>query len=298
LITHKTYNMIARDALGRTRNEARKWIDATSSEQPQIIRIELYDPQTKIRTNIFPATKVAHRWTQAFGLANAAFTGDLAAGKSETSRESLGVDTMEGLSVHGLRVSQTYATGTLGNDRPLTISTESWYSEELKINLLTKRTDPRFGVQTVRVVELRRQQPDESLFAIPQGYRTNDQTMLGQQAREEEAGTSRQLPPLPSGVARPGVDGVSVPTCIYCPPPSYSDEARAAKFSGRVVLRIVVTPEGQAEDIQVLKGPGSKFGVEQSAIETVSHWQFTPANGPDGKPVAVAVPIEVTFRIR
>lgn len=73
---------------------------------------------------------------------------------------------MQGIPVHGVRVSQTYKVGTLGNDRPLRIITEYWYSEELKINLLTKRSDPRFGVQTVRVTELARQEPDSSLFAI------------------------------------------------------------------------------------------------------------------------------------
>jgi TonB family protein len=294
LITYKTYNIVARDLRGRTRNEARKWMDATSSEQPRIIRIELYDPQTKTRTNIFPATKTARKWSQAFGPTNTADP----AGKSETSRENLGIDTIEGVSVRGQRVNQTYAAGALGNDRPLTISTESWYSEELKINLMTKRTDPRFGVESVRVTELNRQEPDESLFAVPEGYRINDQTVLGQQALDEESSPSRQLPPLPPGVATAGVDGIGVPNCVYCPTPAYSDEARAAKFSGRIVLRVVVTPEGRAENIQVLRGPGPQLGVEQSAIETVSRWQFKPATGPDGKAIAVSVPVEVTFRIR
>ena len=298
LIIHKTYNIIARDALGRTHNEARKWIDAASSEQPQIIRIELYDPRTKTRTHFFPATMIANKWVQAFGPANSPLAADQAPGKSETTRETLGSDTMEGVPVRGVRVNQTYPAGTLGNDRPVTVSTESWYSEELKINLLTKRTDPRFGVQTVRVTELRRQEPADSLFAIPEDYRINDQTASGPQALEGESGASRQLPPLPPGVARPGVDGVTVPACIYCPSPSYSDEARSVKFSGRVVLRIIVTPEGRAENIQVLKGPGPQLGIEQSAIDAVSQWQFRPAIGPDGKPIAAAVPVEVTFRIR
>ena len=48
LITHKTYNLIARDALGRTHNEARNWIDLTSGAEPRLTRIELYDPATRL----------------------------------------------------------------------------------------------------------------------------------------------------------------------------------------------------------------------------------------------------------
>jgi len=58
------------------------------------------------------------------------------------------------------RLTQTYAAGALGNDRPLTIVSEYWYAAELRLNLLTKRTDPRHGVQTVRVTELMRDEPD------------------------------------------------------------------------------------------------------------------------------------------
>jgi TonB family protein len=298
LMTHKTFNIIARDLLGRTRNEARRWMDATSTTDPPVIRVELYDPQTHTRTTIFLLTKTVRKWTQAAAPVAATSAEQPLAGKHETSREELGVDTIEGLPVRGVRVNQTYPPGVLGNDRPLTISTESWFSQELKVNLLTKRTDPRYGVQTVRVTELRREEPSESLFAIPQDYRIEDQTGSERQALAESSSDSRSLSALPAGVFRPGLDGVTVPSCVYCPPPSYSDEARAAKFSGRVVLRVVVTAEGQAENIQVLKGPGREFGIEQSAIDAVGQWKFKPATDRSGKPVATVVPVEVTFRIR
>jgi len=62
------------------------------------------------------------------------------------------------------------------------------------------------------------------------------------------------------------------------------------------VLQIVVTAEGQAENISVIRGPG--FGLEQTVIDAVRTWRFKPAHGRDGNPVATAVPVEVTFRIR
>jgi TonB family protein len=97
------------------------------------------------------------------------------------------------------------------------------------------------------------------------------------------------------GFARAGVNGVSIPVCVYCPIPIYTEEARTAKYQGTVVLQVVVTTEGRAENIVVLKGPG--MGLEVRALEAVKRWRFRAANGPDGHPVATLVPIEVTFRL-
>jgi TonB family protein len=61
------------------------------------------------------------------------------------------------------------------------------------------------------------------------------------------------------------------------------------------VLQVVITPDGRATDIQVVKGPG--LGLEEKAVEAVKQWRFKPANGPGGKPVPVVVPLEITFRL-
>jgi TonB family protein len=97
------------------------------------------------------------------------------------------------------------------------------------------------------------------------------------------------------GAYHPGTAGVGYPSCVYCPDPKYSEEARKAKYQGTVVLQAVITPDGRATEIQVVKGPG--LGLEEKAVEAVKQWRFKPANGPGGKPVPVIVPIEVTFRL-
>jgi len=303
LITHKTYNLDARDSQGRTRNEARNWINLSVAPEPRLIRIELYDPSTKTRTNIFPLTKTARQWIVGPTIPAATPSTPTAPLKPETTRENIGSDSIEGLPVRGLRVNQTYPSGALGNDRPLTIVTEYWYSDDLKINLLTKRTDPRYGVQTVRVTELVRQEPDAALFAIPDEFKVFKET--AQQSMAQGSGVQEGAPatdlagpsgPPAAGIARAGVGGVSAPRCIYCPPPSYSEEARAAKATGSVLLRIVVTADGRAENLQVMRRAG--YGLEQQAIETVKNWRFKPANGPGGTPVTCQVDVEVTFRMR
>lgn len=299
-ITHRTFNMDARDSTGRARNEMRNWI-APNGGEPRLTRIELYDPATRTRTDLYPLTKLARQWV----LSPAGQTATLApAGpKPETTKEGIGTDTMEGLPVTGVRVTQTYPVGAVGNDRPLTVVTETWYSAELRLNMLTKKTDPRYGVQTVRVTEVDRQEPDPALFAIGDEYKLVAEagsTLVSQAsgAADEAVTPSAQANSNPAltGIARPGVNGVTVPRCVYCPSPPYTDEARVAKISASVVLQVVVTSEGRAENISVLRKAG--YGLDQNAIETVKNWQFRPATGPDGAPVATVVPIEVTFRIK
>ena len=94
---------------------------------------------------------------------------------------------------------------------------------------------------------------------------------------------------------RAGVNGVGQPACLYCPDPQYSEEARKSKFQGSVLLQIIVTADGRASDIQVIKGPG--LGLEEKAVEAVKQWRFKPALGPNGKPVPTQIPVEVNFRL-
>ena len=294
-ITHKTYNIDARDSVGRTRIEVRRWMSPDPAAEPQLLRVLLYDPSTQTRNVVFLLFHVVRRWVPA-----APFPGEsneAALKKASISREDLGADNMEGLPVRGTRVTETFEPGALGSNRALTIVTENWYSDDLRINLLTKRTDPRFGVQTVRVTNLVRGEPEASLFALPADYRVVNETPAPQNAADALGFPDSVIPSSP-GAARAGVNGVGLPACLYCPAPEYTDKARAAKLSGSIVLEALITADGRAENISIVKGHELGLGLDESAIRTVAEWRFKPASGPDGKPVAVTVPLEVTFRIK
>jgi protein TonB len=88
--------------------------------------------------------------------------------------------------------------------------------------------------------------------------------------------------------------GVSAPKPIYAPDPEYSEEARKAKYQGTCVLWLVVGPDGKARDIRVARTLG--LGLDEKAMEAVKTWKFEPAMK-DGKPVAVQINVEVTFRL-
>jgi len=95
------------------------------------------------------------------------------------------------------------------------------------------------------------------------------------------------------GVFRVG-GGVSAPKATYAPDPEYSEEARKAKFQGTCVLWLVVGPDGRPRDIKVARTLG--LGLDEKAIEAVKTWKFEPAMK-DGKPVAVQINVEVSFRL-
>ncbi|HEX4138000.1 MAG TPA: energy transducer TonB [Bryobacteraceae bacterium] len=88
--------------------------------------------------------------------------------------------------------------------------------------------------------------------------------------------------------------GVSAPVPIYKPDPEYSEEARKAKYSGTVLLAVIVDVEGKARDIHVVKSLG--MGLDEKAMEAVQKWKFKPAMK-GGSPVNVHATIEVNFRL-
>lgn len=91
--------------------------------------------------------------------------------KYDTKTEQLGSKTVEGVEAEGTRTVTTIPAGAIGNERPIETVYEKWYSKELQLVVMSKRTDPRFGEQTYRLTNLVRSEPDPSLFNVPAGYK-------------------------------------------------------------------------------------------------------------------------------
>jgi periplasmic protein TonB len=89
--------------------------------------------------------------------------------------------------------------------------------------------------------------------------------------------------------------GTIVPTCLYCPNPGYTDEARESKLQGMVTLVVLVSTDGRATDIRIAKGLG--LGLDERARDAVRDWRFTPARDPARHPVPAWITIEVIFRL-
>lgn len=124
---------------------------------------------------------VADGATVASGVGYKTVIASSASSTSNTSRaeEDLGTQNMEGLQVQGKRTTTTIPAGAMGNERPIQIVDERWYSPELQMNIMTKHSDPRMGDTVFTVTNLSRANPDPSLFQMPADYQlTNTQKMF------------------------------------------------------------------------------------------------------------------------
>ncbi len=88
----------------------------------------------------------------------------------DAKKETLPTQIMEGVNCEGVRLTNTIEAGAIGNDRPIQSTEERWYSPDLQVNLLVRKTDPRTGEDTVRLTNVRRIEPDPTLFTVPPGY--------------------------------------------------------------------------------------------------------------------------------
>ncbi|MGA2753122.1 MAG: lysozyme inhibitor LprI family protein [Terracidiphilus sp.] len=172
VVDQKYYTLVARDSTGRTHREARDLIPADSDLDPPLIRTIVYDPKTSLITNCYPEQRVCRQMT--FDPTQHPVdepVGPSSDGKFVLTREDLGKKTIDGLEVTGTRETRTFNPGAFGNDKPVVVTKEIWYSPQLQFNLSVTRLDPRNGTQKLDVTDLKLGEPGPEWFAMPDGYR-------------------------------------------------------------------------------------------------------------------------------
>jgi protein TonB len=97
------------------------------------------------------------------------------------------------------------------------------------------------------------------------------------------------------GVYRPG-GAVSPPRLIKEVKPTYTKEALLNRIQGTVGLEAIVTVDGCASDIRVVRSL-DRGGLDQEAIAAVAQWRFEPGRL-ESAPVNVLVTILVDFWVR
>lgn len=88
--------------------------------------------------------------------------------------------------------------------------------------------------------------------------------------------------------------GVTAPRLVSKVEPEYSEEARAAKYQGTVVVVVTIDTDGTAQDMRVMRSLG--MGLDEKALQAISQWKFSPGTK-DGEAVRVVATIEVNFRL-
>jgi len=98
---------------------------------------------------------------------------------AQTRTEDLGKQMIEGVLAEGTRTVHTIPAGQIGNERPIEVVSERWYSPELQVVVLSKHTDARVGENVYRLQGIRRAEPDKSLFEVPTSYTVQDGQAIG-----------------------------------------------------------------------------------------------------------------------
>jgi hypothetical protein len=170
----KSTREVARDTRGRIHNELRALNFASSPDTPELLHIHLYDPQTRISTEIDVRKRTF--WTRTMNhppsteppsIRFAAPDGN-APPNEFTKQEDLGIREIAGVPAHGIRQTQT-ATDE-NNGKEVVITDEYWYSQDLRINLMIKHSDPRKETTQMTVDQVTRTEPDPAFFEVPEGY--------------------------------------------------------------------------------------------------------------------------------
>ena len=112
---------------------------------------------------------------------------------SRTKKESLGKQMVEGVEAEGTRTTLTIPAGEVGNEQPINIVSERWYSNELQTVVMTRHNDPRNGETIYRLTNINRSEPARSLFEVPGDYTIKETPTFNRTLRT----TRRTAPPAP-----------------------------------------------------------------------------------------------------
>jgi beta-lactamase regulating signal transducer with metallopeptidase domain len=173
-----------RDSAGRARVEREfSQQSAGPKAELQIVAVEIYDPIKGERYLLSPQTKTAEvqKDRAASHLSHRPFTppgiiaywGGLVIGPDEhgwSEPESLGEQVMEGVRVVGTRRVYTLAAGTVGNEKPIGMTIEQWFSPELGVIVSKTNQGTTGGGASYRLDHIVQGEPDPGLFVVPADY--------------------------------------------------------------------------------------------------------------------------------
>lgn len=193
-IVRKTAARLYRDSEGRTRREESS--DGGANDRGSVV---LTDPAAGVSFILDPNARTAIKTPGWFARGEAAVSANVAiaqrleskaerggavatftlaegglfnayVNQGTTNTEDLGEQAIEGVNARGTRTTTVIAAGAIGNEQPITIVSEQWFSPDLELLVLTRHHDPRVGETTYRVTNISRDEPDRALFQPPADF--------------------------------------------------------------------------------------------------------------------------------
>ncbi len=180
-ISRKTQTNLFRDSQGRFRKEVTlPAIGPLAASGQSKSFVVISDPVANQNFILHAETKTAEKMPKHFGGMKGGMK-DVLKGKFESrmqeetasgnlKKEDLGTQTIAGVSAQGTRITRTIPAGQIGNEKPITIVHERWYSDALQMMVESKRSNPWSGETTYTLTNIQRTEPDAALFTVPSDY--------------------------------------------------------------------------------------------------------------------------------
>ncbi len=178
-ITLQNHRTVVRDSAGRIFQERATLVPKNGTKQSEVWRFEITDPVAHTRYMCFPKTKICSA-SRYFAPPNSEKMAVQPAGPLDANgdrnlmRESMGTNDISGIDVTGTRETTTINAGVIGNDKPISIVKEIWFSSKLDLNIAVKRADPRHGTEDFLVSNISTAEPDPKYFSVPTNYSVDD----------------------------------------------------------------------------------------------------------------------------
>lgn len=183
--------------------------------------------------------------------------------------EALGKQTIEGVEADGTRSTVTIPAGKIGNELPIDIVSERWYSPELQVIVMTRHIDPRFGENSYKLTNISRSEPARELFEVPAGY-TVKETPTPTAVNGMGTGTGGSSS---GGYAGPITGGMLNGKAISLPIPVYPPIAKQAQASGSVTVQITIDEEGNVISASAVSGHPL---LRAAAVAAAREAKFSP----------------------
>jgi hypothetical protein len=205
-IHRETRGKIFRDSQGRLRTDSDTAADPSGVEK--FAHATINDPVLREIINLNPKLKIASIFHLAPGvgptavaMANASgapvnvapaqaaprvteakpatgttshMSGKLSTTPVDIRTEALGSRYIEGVNATGTRTTHIIDAGSMGNDKPIVSVTETWFSPELKMTVLTETDDGQSGHTVMKLINITRTEPLAQLFQVPPDYTVKD----------------------------------------------------------------------------------------------------------------------------
>ena len=93
--------------------------------------------------------------------------------KRDVAKEDLGARNIEGVDCNGTRQTITIPADAVGNEKPISIVTETWFAPAIAAVVESTTDDPRYGKTTYQLTNVQLSEPARSLFEPPANFKVS-----------------------------------------------------------------------------------------------------------------------------